>query len=60
MRLDESEYTSWDVYFASIYSMSLHPGTTRDNAVQRSLPECARLADLMIEQRRERMKKEGS
>jgi len=42
---------AWDMYFASIVSMSIHPGTNRENAIKRSVEQCARLADEMMEQR---------
>ena len=42
---------AWDIYFASVNSMSYHPGATRDGAVPKSVKECAAIADEMLKER---------
>lgn len=45
---------AWDTYFCGAMTMSLHPGTSRENAVKRSIADCAEIADRMLEERDKR------
>ena len=41
----------FDMYFASLVSITLHPGYNRENATQPTLEDCAEMASEMIEVR---------
>jgi hypothetical protein len=45
----------WDLYFAQVVGMNLHPGTSREGAKHLSLEECADLVDEMMRIREERL-----
>lgn len=47
--------TTWDIYFASLVAMTLHPGAGRGDHYQLSLTDCAQLADQMMEIRKRRL-----
>lgn len=47
---DEDERRAWDIYYASICAMALHPGFRHEPDYERM----AYQADLMLEQRRAR------
>ena len=39
----------WDIYFATIVGMQLHPGYTREGTEPLTIEQCAQLADKMME-----------
>lgn len=53
---------AWDMYFAGAVSISLHPGAGKDKgygkAAERTIEECALIADEMLKERDARFGKE--
>lgn len=41
----------FDIYFATLAGIAIHPGYSRDNVTQPTLEECAKMAQDMIEVR---------
>lgn len=54
---------AWDSYFAGVMSISLHPGAGKDKgfgiAAERSIADCAHIADLMLMERDKRFKEQS-
>ena len=44
----EKKMNTWEIYFASLVAMTLHPGYTRPETPRPSLDELAELADEMM------------
>ncbi len=44
----------WDIYYASIVAMTIHPGYTKENANPMNLKDAALFADLMLKEREKR------
>lgn len=51
---DQWRCLAWDTYFCGVMTMNRHPGTTRDQAVRLTIPECAEIADEMLKERDKR------
>lgn len=49
--MDPTRMIAWDVYFASVTSLTFHPGSTRDGRVPPTVKECAAVADQMLAER---------
>ncbi len=39
----------WDIYYASLVAMTLHPGYNRPDTRKPTLEHCAKIADQMVE-----------
>jgi hypothetical protein len=51
--LNNERQIAWDMYFASVMAMSLHPGAKRDGE-PKTVAECAAIADEMLKERDKR------
>lgn len=51
--LSPEEHVAFDVYFASLASMSVHPGAGTKEHAKMTLPQCRDMALEMVEMRRE-------
>lgn len=58
IEVDSMRCLAWDAYFAGVASISLHPGAGKDRgygaAPQRSVTDCALIADAMLAERDKR------
>jgi len=44
----------WDLYFAGLVAMSLHPGFSRPDTEEITIQDCADIADEMMKEREKR------
>ncbi len=58
-QFDICRIMAWDMYASSILGMSLHPGTTRDEAKPKTMKEICNLADEMLAERDGRFNASG-
>ena len=54
--MDATKQVSWDVFFASVVSITLHPGYTKEGMVKPTIEDCAKMADAMMLEREKRVK----
>jgi len=40
--------TVWEIYYASLVAMTLHPGYGREGTIKPTLEDCAKIADKML------------
>ncbi len=45
------DLTTWDIYFAGLVAMTLHPGFQRPDVKKPSIFECANIADEMLKEK---------
>ncbi len=49
--MDERAQLAWDIYFAGLVHMTMHPGYQKPGQIRPSLEDMATLADKMLEYR---------
>ena len=49
-----NEYTAWVMYFSGLVAFAQHPGNQREGTRAPTIPECADIADAMLEETRKR------